>query len=116
MQRHRALPRSTGASLGLPVSLVSAAARGNEAATRGWCLVVDLRQVTFMVCSPLGVLCSAQVRAGRGGGRLRLVYTQVGIIRLLAAAALQGRFPRHATVADALADPRNVSAAVLALH
>lgn len=70
----------------------------------GWCLVVDLLQVTFMDCSPLGVLCSARAQAERGGGWLRLVYTQDQIIRLLTATGLHRRFPRHASVADALAD------------
>ncbi|MFC1437085.1 STAS domain-containing protein [Streptacidiphilus sp. N1-10] len=70
----------------------------------GWCLVVDLLQVTFMDCAPLGVLCAARVRAERGGGWLRLVYTQDRITRLLRAAGLGGRFPPHASVADALAD------------
>ena len=69
----------------------------------GWCLVVDLLQVTFMDCSPLGVLCSARGRAERGGGWLRLVYTQDKVTRLLTATGTRARFPRHATVADALA-------------
>lgn len=73
-----------------------------DAAGRG--LVVDLLEVTFMDCVPLGVLCSARARAERGGGWLRLVYSQDRIVRLLTATGLRGQFPRHASVADALAN------------
>ncbi|MEY9838472.1 STAS domain-containing protein [Streptacidiphilus sp. EB103A] len=72
------------------------------AAGRG--LVVDLLEVTFMDCAPLGVLCSARARAEHSGGWLRLVYAQDRITRLLTVTGLRGQFPRHATVADALAN------------
>lgn len=97
------------AAAGLRFDLLGWSVRADGAAVdpRGageWRLVVDLLQVTFMDCSPLGVLCAARARAERGGGWLRLVYTQDSITRLLKATGLQRRFPRHATVADALAD------------
>jgi anti-sigma B factor antagonist len=83
----------------------------------GRCLVVDLLAVTFMDCSPLGVLCTARSRAELGGGWLRLVYIQDQVVRLLAATGTDRRFPRYATVAEALADrPALPAARGSALH
>jgi anti-anti-sigma factor len=66
-------------------------------------LIVDLCQVTFLDASAVAVLRSAHARAERGGGWVRLVYTQQRIARLLADARLDTRFPCHADFADALA-------------
>ncbi|MFC3349260.1 STAS domain-containing protein [Streptomyces echinoruber] len=55
-------------------------------------LVVDLRPVSFVDCSGLGVLCRARVRARARGGRMRLVSTSACFLRLLRATGLGGAF------------------------
>ncbi|WP_405016199.1 STAS domain-containing protein [Kitasatospora sp. NBC_00070] len=66
-------------------------------------LIVDLGQLTNPDTSVLGVLSTAQARAERGGGWLRLVYTQPHVAQLLNLASLDIRLPCHATLADAIA-------------
>ncbi|MFF5189244.1 STAS domain-containing protein [Streptomyces sp. NPDC000345] len=56
-------------------------------------VLVDLREVEFLDCSGLRVLCRAQERAVRAGGRLRVVCDQPYLHRLLGATGLLGRFP-----------------------
>jgi anti-anti-sigma factor len=56
-------------------------------------VLVDLRRVDFFDCSGLRALCRAEARAGRRGGRLRIVCVDPGIRRLLRVAGLLGRFP-----------------------
>jgi anti-sigma B factor antagonist len=89
---------------GLRFDLCGGGVLGGATGAEGSGLVVDLLEVTFMDCAPLGVLCTARARAERGGGWLRLVYTQDRITRLLKATGLGSQFPRHATVHDALAN------------
>ncbi|MEV6760334.1 STAS domain-containing protein [Streptomyces sp. NPDC051105] len=56
-------------------------------------VLVDLRQLDFLDCSGLRVLCRAEARARERGGRLRLVCAGPRVPRLLRAAGLLGRFP-----------------------
>ncbi|MFI7498333.1 STAS domain-containing protein [Streptomyces sp. NPDC049687] len=56
-------------------------------------VLVDLRSVVFFDCSGLRVLCRAEERALRAGGRLRIVCDQPSLRRLLGATGLLGRFP-----------------------
>lgn len=56
-------------------------------------VLVDLREVAFLDCSGLRVLCRAEATARARGGRLRLVCDQPRMHRLLRAARLLGRFP-----------------------
>lgn len=65
--------------------------------------IVDLGQATFLDAPALRVLCAAHALADLDGGWLRLVYTHRSIASLLETARLEGRFPRHATIADAAA-------------
>ncbi|MER5428191.1 STAS domain-containing protein [Streptomyces sp. NPDC002588] len=64
-----------------------------SAATASPDVLVDLRSVEFFDCSGLRVLCRAQTRAVRLGGRLRVVADQPELRRLLRATGLLGRFP-----------------------
>lgn len=56
-------------------------------------ILVDLRQVSFLDCSCLRVLCRAESRARERGGRLRLVTDAPRVRRLLLGAGLLRRFP-----------------------
>ncbi|MDN0197763.1 STAS domain-containing protein [Streptomyces sp. S.PNR 29] len=56
-------------------------------------VLVDLRRVDFFDCSGLRALCRAEARAGRRGGRLRIVCVDPHIRRLLRVSGLLGRFP-----------------------
>ncbi|MFJ9155475.1 STAS domain-containing protein [Streptomyces griseoviridis] len=56
-------------------------------------VLVDLRQVAFLDCSCLRVLCRAETRAREHGGRLRLVSDAPRVRRLLVGAGLLRRFP-----------------------
>lgn len=47
------------------------------------CVVVDLRAVTFLDCSGLGLLCRARRRAREREGRLSLLCTDPAVLRLL---------------------------------
>ncbi|MFI1044383.1 anti-sigma factor antagonist [Streptomyces griseoruber] len=69
-------------------------------------VLVDLRGVEFFDCSGLRVLCRAQDRAVRGGGRLRVVCDQPSLHRLFRATGLLGRFPPLASLPDGVTDNR----------
>ncbi|MHC5907974.1 STAS domain-containing protein [Streptomyces sp. S6] len=55
-------------------------------------LVFDLRSVTFVDCSGLGLLCRARGRVRARRGRLRLTGPGAGLVRLLRHAGLVGAF------------------------
>ncbi|MGW3206069.1 STAS domain-containing protein [Streptomyces sp. NPDC001135] len=58
-------------------------------------LVLDLRLVTFIDCTGLGVLCRARNRTLARRGRLRLVTESAGFRRMLRATGLGGVFEVH---------------------
>ncbi|MET8944062.1 STAS domain-containing protein [Streptomyces sp. NPDC004542] len=58
-------------------------------------LVVDLRAVSFIDCSGLGVLCRARNRVAERRGRLRLVTESDQFRRVLRGAGLDGMFEIH---------------------
>ena len=64
-------------------------------------LVVDLRSVTFMDCTPLRSLLTARSRCLAAEGWLRLVYSSPAIGRLLRAVNLTEEFPRYRTIHEA---------------
>jgi anti-sigma B factor antagonist len=67
-------------------------------------LVVDLRQVSFIDSEGLGVLVGAKRRL-RGPGRdgsIQLVCADGLVVRVLRISGLDGVFPLHATLTDAL--------------
>ncbi|MFF7986108.1 STAS domain-containing protein [Streptomyces sp. NPDC007901] len=55
-------------------------------------LVVDLRAVSFIDCSGLGVLCRARNRIRSRQGRLRLIAPDDGFLRLLRRTGLDDTF------------------------
>ena len=55
-------------------------------------LVVDLRAVSFIDCSGLGVLCRARNLIRSRRGRLRLIARDDGFLRLLRRTGLDGTF------------------------
>ena len=65
-------------------------------------LVLDLRAVSFIDCTGLGVLCRARNRARTHLGRLRLVSQSAHLERLLRATRLADVFETHTRLADAL--------------
>ncbi|WP_328499175.1 STAS domain-containing protein [Streptomyces sp. NBC_00414] len=75
--------------------------RGTCRTTLDAWLIVDLTAVTFMDCTPLHELCTAQKRCAQAGRGLRLVYDQPAIGRLLAFSSLAAVFPRYASPDDA---------------
>ncbi|MEU8912599.1 STAS domain-containing protein [Streptomyces nigrescens] len=54
--------------------------------------VLDLRQVDFLDCGGIGVLCRARRRTRAHGGRLSLVITDRRFLRILDAVGLTGTF------------------------
>jgi len=66
-------------------------------------MVLDLREVTFIDCSGLGLLCRARNRVTARHGRLRLVTDSPGFLRLLRPLGLVGVFEMYARLSDALA-------------
>ncbi|WP_327087529.1 STAS domain-containing protein [Streptomyces viridochromogenes] len=66
-------------------------------------LVVDLRPVSFIDCSGLGVLCRTRNRVLARRGRLRLVIGSSRVLRILRAAGLGGVFEVHPDLSRALA-------------
>ncbi|MER5448670.1 STAS domain-containing protein [Streptomyces sp. NPDC002766] len=77
-------------------------------------LVVDLRDVSFIDCSGLGMLCRARNRVVAQEGRLRLVTDSPGFRRLLPPAGLAGVFELDTRLCEALApaaDPGNLAGA-----
>ncbi len=67
-------------------------------------VVVDLRGVTFMDASGLGVLATGGHRAGRLGGAVRLVGPSRQVRRLLALTRLDQVLTVFDTMAEALTD------------
>ncbi|NGN64834.1 STAS domain-containing protein [Streptomyces sp. A7024] len=55
-------------------------------------IVIDLRQVTFLDCSGLRLLCRARTRAEERGGRVRLICDHPLTLRILRAAGLMQAF------------------------
>ncbi len=77
-------------------------------------LVLDLRDVSFVDCSGLGVLCRARTRALARHGRMRLVTDSPGLLRVLSVTGLSGVFELYPRLSDALAGvsgPGSASAA-----
>ncbi|MFI6627170.1 STAS domain-containing protein [Streptomyces sp. NPDC050528] len=66
-------------------------------------LVLDLRSVSFIDCAGLSVLRRAQNRAAARDGRLRLLTSGTGFLRILRHAQLGGVFEIHARLPNALA-------------
>ncbi|GHA72940.1 hypothetical protein GCM10010372_84360 [Streptomyces tauricus] len=75
--------------------------RGTCRTTLDAWLIVDLTAVTFMDCTPLHELCTAQKRCTQAGHGLRLVYDQPAIGRLLAFNSLSAAFPHYASPEEA---------------
>jgi anti-sigma B factor antagonist len=68
-------------------------------------LVVDLRQVSFIDSEGLGVLVGARrhlLRYGHHDGGIQLVGANGLVLRVLRVTGLDGVFPLHAGLADAL--------------
>ncbi|WP_326581568.1 STAS domain-containing protein [Actinacidiphila glaucinigra] len=65
-------------------------------------VVVDLRNVTFMDCSGLSVLCRARLRVTERDGRLSLITGEGWMPRLLRLANLAHVFDLHNDLAGAL--------------
>ena len=67
-------------------------------------VIVDLDGVDFIDSSGLGVLigCARRLRSRGDGRELRLVCSRVNLLRVFEITGLDGVFPMHATVADAL--------------
>lgn len=68
-------------------------------------VVYDLREVTFMDASGLGVLMDSQGKAARAGGCVRVVAPSIPVRRLLALTRTDRVFLTFESVADALATP-----------
>jgi len=67
-------------------------------------VVVDLDGVDFIDSSGLGVLigCSRRLRSRGEGRELRLVCTRVNLVRVFEITGLDGVFPMHGSVPEAL--------------
>lgn len=66
-------------------------------------LVLDLTQTTFVDSMTLGVLLGAMRAMRERGGRMRLVVDRPDIRRIFEITNLEGLFPMHATLDEALA-------------
>nr|WSY51082.1 STAS domain-containing protein [Streptomyces sp. NBC_00886] len=85
--------------------------------TAGPCpdLVLDLRPLSFIDCAGLGVLCRARNRTAARSGRLRLVTSDTGFLRILRHTQLGGVFEIHARLSNALSStPRSGGATATA--
>jgi anti-sigma B factor antagonist len=67
-------------------------------------LLVDLRAVTYLDSTGLGVLVGAAKAAGSQGGSLRLVCDNPRVLRLLRITGLDKALAVHPTVESALQD------------
>lgn len=65
-------------------------------------LIVDLRDVSFIDCSGLGMLCRARNRVRTREGRLRLITDSPSFRRLLPPLGLAGAFDLHPDLDAAL--------------
>jgi anti-sigma B factor antagonist len=75
-------------------------------------VVVDLRGVTFLDSTGLGVLVGALKRLRRQGGSLKVVINRGGRVRrLFELTNLSGAFDLHTSVLDAIASDTNWQAA-----
>ncbi|MGW0880133.1 STAS domain-containing protein [Streptomyces sp. NPDC002671] len=97
---HRAADAATVISLHGEIDLpaVSALSERLDALTAHPCpdLVLDLRPVTFIDCSGLGILCRVRNRVLARRGRLRLVAESTAFRRMLRATGLGDVFELHA--------------------
>ncbi|WP_327745515.1 STAS domain-containing protein [Streptomyces europaeiscabiei] len=66
-------------------------------------LVLDLRQVSFIDCTGLGVLCGARNRVKARHGRLRLVTNSSPFLRILRHTGLTGVFDIRSRLPEAAA-------------
>ncbi|WP_282699711.1 STAS domain-containing protein [Streptomyces sp. CC219B] len=88
-----------------------------DALTAGPCpdLVLDLRDVSFVDCSGLAVLCRARTRALARHGRVRLVTASPHFLRLLRLTGLAGVFELYASLPNSLSTtPARATASVTA--
>ncbi len=76
-----------------------------DALTAGPCpdVVLDLREMAFIDCAGLSVLCRARNRAVARAGRLRLVTDSPGFRRILRAVRLADVFETYGTLSGGLA-------------
>lgn len=65
-------------------------------------ILADLREVSFMDSTGLGVLVGGLKRASAAGGSLTLVISRERILRIFRVTGLTKHFPIHPTVAEAL--------------
>jgi anti-sigma B factor antagonist len=67
-------------------------------------VLVDLDRVDFIDSSGLGALigCSRRLRSRGDGRELRLVCSRVNLLRVFEITGLDGVFPMHASVPDAM--------------
>ncbi|MFF3817865.1 STAS domain-containing protein [Streptomyces bluensis] len=65
-------------------------------------LVLDLRPVTFIDCTGVGLLCRARNRTIARDGRLRLVTDSAGVRRILHGTFLSGVFEVYGHLSEAL--------------
>ena len=101
----------------LDLSLASALRRDLIRSATSTCrdIVVDLRQVTFIDCSTIGVLVALNNHVRSTGGSLQLIGLTPWELRLLSLCRLLSALPVHDSLADATAaihdrrDHRNVS-------
>ena len=66
-------------------------------------LVLDLTETTFLDSMTLGVLLGGVRRLGQHDGHMRLVVDRPDIRRIFEITSLDGLFPMHTSVEDALA-------------
>ncbi|MDN3029277.1 STAS domain-containing protein [Streptomyces sp. S.PB5] len=78
-------------------------------------LVLDLRGVSFIDCSGLGLLCRARNRVLARRGRLRLVSDSAAFRRILRYALLSGVFEVHPDLPAALSAGSDGDPAVTAV-
>ncbi|WP_320784796.1 STAS domain-containing protein [Streptomyces sp. CRN 30] len=72
-------------------------------------LVIDLGPVDFLDCSGLGLLCRVRRRTEERGGRLTLVCTDPGVLKLLRIVKLRTVFHVVDALDDALESRRPAS-------
>ncbi|MGV4981055.1 STAS domain-containing protein [Streptomyces sp. NPDC001709] len=73
-------------------------------------LVLDLRPVTFIDCTGLGVLCRTRNRMLARQGRLRLITESAGFRRMLRVTGLGDVFEVHARLPQPLPEPHEGAA------
>ncbi|MFF7278120.1 anti-sigma factor antagonist [Streptomyces griseorubiginosus] len=85
--------------------------------TSGPCpdLVLDLRPLSFIDCAGLRVLCRTQNRVRARHGRLRLITTDDGFLRILRAAGLRDAFEIHSALPAAEVGTASVDASCVGM-